>query len=391
MRGCNQLGTKEKSNHGHAWRLGVIALASLYFRKGIYRTMQKDSRNVQNSQDVCISYPNGFASLPTVDWFSFTIHVQLEEKQALPDDRIIRLNERLTVSPSDSILFLKSSLAKYFGGGVLRPCGGMRYKSSMSILGTGLILWHEDRPEMGVHVSLPSTALARHAQIVGGSVYDLLRDMHDRGAVPARFDLALDSDAVSMSEVIDAFESGLLVTKAQKHNVIQDYQGNRPVGGKTLYIGRRQGRRMVRFYDKAAKEGVAGVWTRCEVEFKHEHAITAVKHILADSDPRELVLASVDFRLDPDNSQTDRRTRCDWWQDWVGVTSRVTFPIAKAAALVADTIAWIVKQVGPSISFATMYMGNTQWLADLAEDCCDRVPDWKWDLLPDHRFGVAPP
>ncbi len=342
------------------------------------------------SQDAQLSYPDGFSALPTVDWFSFTLHVEREEKQKLPDDRIIRLNEKLGVSPSDAILFLKSSLANYFGGGVLRPCGGMRYKSSMSILGTGLILWHEDRPEMGVHVSLPSTALSRHAQIVGGSVYDLLRDMADRGAVPARLDLALDSDAVSMAAVLDAFESGLLVTKAQKNQAIQNYQGNRPIGGKTLYIGRRQGRRMVRFYDKAAEQGVDGVWTRCEVEFKHEHAITAVNHLLGGSDPRELVLSSVDFRLDPDNSQTYRRTRCDWWQEWVGVTGRVTFPIAKEAALVSDTIAWIWKQVGPSISFATMYMGNTQWLADLAKDCCDRVPDWKWDLLPDYRFGEAP-
>jgi len=353
--------------------------------------------HVLGSQDAQLSYPDGFAGLPTVDWFSFTLHVKPDltenERKKLPkgpgDNRIIRLREAKTVTLSDSILFLKSSLAKYFGGGVLRPYGAMRYNSSMSILGTGLILWHEDRPEMGVHVSLPSSALARHAQIAGGSVYDLLRDMVDRGAVPTRLDLALDSDAVSMSGVIDAFESGLMVTKAQKHNVIQDYQGNRPIGGKTLYIGKRQGRRMVRFYDKAAKEGVAGVWTRCEVEFKHEHAITAVNHLLGGSDPRELVLASVDFRLDPDNKQTDRRTRCDWWQDWVGVTSRVTFPIAKAAAVVGDTIAWIVKQVGPSIAFATMYMGNTQWLADLAKDAADRVPDWKWDLLPDHRLSFG--
>ena len=383
----------------------ITLFLALCFRKGFYITMRNNNimadlcqSNTDNhdlgSQDAQLSYPDGFAALPTVDWFSFTLHVRPDlteaEKKRLPDDRIIRLSEAKSISLSDSILSLKLSLAKYFGGGVLRPCGGMRYKSSMSILGTGLILWHEDRPEMGVHVSLPSTALARHAQIVGGSVYDLLRDMHDRGAVPARFDLALDSDAVSMSDVIDSFESGLLVTKAQKHNIIQDYQGNRPVGGKTLYIGRRQGRRMVRFYDKAAKEGVAGVWTRCEVEFKHEHAITAVKHILAGSDPRELVLASVDFRLDPDNNQTDRRTRCDWWQDWVGVTSRVTFPIAKEAATVADAMAWIVGQVTPTLSFLSMYMGNTYWLDNLIADATKRVPDWKWDLLPDHRFRFAP-
>ena len=337
--------------------------------------MQDVIRNVVNSQDVTISYPFGFAALPTVDWLAFTIHPQ--EFASRPYERPLK--------PGDDILFLKSALAAYFGGGLPLPAGLNGYQSSLSIVGTGRICWHEDRPEMGVHVILPSTALTRHAQIKGGSVYDLLYDMSSRGAKFTRIDLAIDSDAVQMSAVVHAHETDLTVTKAQKSQLIKDYKS----GGLTLYIGARQGRRMVRFYDKAAKEGASGVWTRCEVELKHEHAITAVNHLLGGSDPCELILASIDFRLDPDNKQTDRRTRCDWWQDWVGVATKVTFPIAKAAASVADAMAWVVKQVGPTLSFLTMYMGNAQWLADLAKDAADRVPDWKWDLLPDHRFGFA--
>ena len=335
-----------------------------------------------------LKYPDGFAASPTVDWLAFTIHIQPEEKQKLDDDRIIRLNERFEVSPSDAILFLKSALVEHFGGGQPLPSGVNGYQAALSVLGTGRVCWHPDRSEMGVHVILPSTALSRYAQISKNTIYDLLHDMSTRGAKFTRIDLALDSDIVQMSTVIDAHDSGLSVTKAQKRQVIQDYIGNKPIGGVTLYIGSRNGRRMVRFYDKAAKENVSGVWTRCEVELKQEHAVTAVNHLLAGADARELILSSIDFRLD-DNPEVNRRSRLDWWQDWVEVTTRVTFPITKAAATVADAMAWIVGQVTPTLSFLSMYMGNTYWLDSLIADAAKRVPGWKWDLLPDSDLGAV--
>ena len=337
--------------------------------------------------DIQLSFPDGFAELPTVDWFDFTIHIQPEQKQALPDDRIVRLNERFSVSPADQILFVKSSLAKYFGGGTPRPFGKYRYKSSMSILGGGLILWHEDRPEMGVHVSLSSQALARFAQTSGKTVYELLADMADRGAIATRLDLALDTDTVTIDQVKQAHLDDLLVAKARFRYITQEFDGCKASGGETLYVGSRKGgRRLVRFYNKAAEQGVDGVWTRCEVEFKQEHAITAVMHILSGQDPRSLILSTVDFRLQ-DNPETDRRSRCDWWQAWVGVVAKVKFPIIKDAATVADKMAWVVKQVGPTLAYLCVYMGNTKWLDDIAKDSIDRVPEWLWDMLPDHRLS----
>ena len=52
-------------------------------------------------------------------------------------------------------------------------------------------------------------------------------------------------------------------------------------------------------------------------------------------------------------------------------------------------MAYVVKQVGPTIAFLSVYMGNTKWLDDIAKDSLNRVPDWLWDMLPDHRFGWA--
>ncbi len=313
-----------------------------------------------------LDYPDGFAKVPTIDWLAFTIHPKIEED----------------ISADDSLLFLKSSLIAHFGGGQLLPVGLNGYQLSVSVLGTGRICWHPERVEMGVHVILPSSALSRYAQITKGSVTDLLFDLSTRGAKFTRLDLALDSDVVSMSSVIDAHENNLTVTKAQNSQKIKDYR----TGGETLYIGSRSGRRMVRFYDKGAKENAIGVWTRCEVELKQEHAVTAVNHILAGADARELILASIDFR-NHDNEEVKRRSRCDWWQAWVEVTTKVTFPIVKAAASVADAMAWIMHQVTPTLAFLSAYMGNTYWLDNLIADAAKRVPGWRWDLLPDTQFG----
>lgn len=335
--------------------------------------------------DSPLAYPDGFASVPTVDWLQFTLHVLPPEKRKLPDSdtrdgRIVRLLEQGAVDPVSDLLHLKSALIAYFGGGVPLPNGMNGYASRVAVLGTGFVCWNVDRLEMGVHVVLPSSALQRWAAISGVPVLDFLYDMRSRGAVFTRVDIAQDTDAVSMDRVIAAYENGLIVTKLQSEQVIDGRKRGKPAG-KTLYVGNRSGRRYVRLYDKAAEQGVEGTWVRCEVEFKREHAQTAVDHLLSGADARELLLSTIDFR-ELDNPEVKRRSRCDWWQAWVEVAETVTFPVRKAAAAVADSMAWVVKAVVPTLALLCTYMGSTRWLETEIYEAAARVPAWKWDCLP---------
>lgn len=352
--------------------------------------MSNDSGSPLSCQDVTVSfsflrerfesvaYPDGFASAPTLDWVAFTLH---------PTEYDRRPYEK-PLLPGDDLLFLKNSIVAHLGGGDLLPAGLHGYRSAVAVLGSGRVCWHIDQPQMGVHVILPASALQRWAVTSGQTVTDFLYDMASRGAVFTRVDIALDTESVPMSAVVAAHRAGLSVKKSRKWQIIENESG-----GVSLYLGSREGLRMVRFYDKAAErsakgEAVGGTWTRCEVEFKQEHAQTAVNHLLGGGDARELLLSSVDFR-ELDNPEVKRRSRCAWWQQWVAVVGRVSFPVRKAAAAVADSMAWVVKQITPTLAWLCTYMGNTRWLETEIMNAAGRVPGWKWDLLPGGSGPVA--
>lgn len=322
--------------------------------------------------DLPLSYPDGFAKDPTLDWVSFTIHPQEYERRPFEKPLL----------PGDDLQFLKNGVIKWLGGGDALPVGLHGYRSAVSVLGTGRVCWHDERPEMGVHVVLPASALQRWSVSSGQTVLDFLYAAASRGAIFRRVDIALDTSEVHMSSVLAAHRLGCTVSKAQKWRVIENESG-----GTSLYIGSREGRRMVRFYDKAAEQLDKGnvetisTWTRCEVEFKAEHAQTAVDHLLSGADARELILSSIDFR-ELDNVDTKRRSRCEWWQAWVAVAGRVTFPVRKAAAAVADAMAWVSSQVMPTLAWLCTYMGDTRWLETEVYEAARRVPAWRWDMLP---------
>lgn len=359
------------------------------------RSLKRENESVVNQSS--LAFPDGFAKNVVMDWSSFTFHVlPPEERKQLQKERLL-LNEdeeafsvssqgrkpakeRRFVQPGRMLLAKRDEVIRWLGGGEILPGGFKFYPASASVMGTGRVCWNPERPEMGVHVVLPSSALQRLGVIAGVSALDFLRDALSRGAQFTRIDLAQDTDSVSMDTVVDAYERGLIVTKLQDEQLIDGRKRGKPAG-KTLYVGKRSGRRFIRIYDKAAQQKVDGTWVRCEVEFKQEHAQTAVAHLLSGADARELILSSIDFR-ELDNSEVKRRTPCAWWRSWVEVAKTVSFPVRKVAASVADMMAWTVKFVAPTLSVLCTYMGNTDWLVDEIRRAAARVPDWKWDVLP---------
>lgn len=336
-------------------------------------------------ESVSLSYPDGFAKDPTIDWVAFTVHPRVDVAHNGEDGKGATLHRgEKPCDPAGLLIALKSSIAKYFGGGEKLPTAVNGYKEAMSILGTGKLLWHVDRPEMGVHVVLPSSALHRWSQVKKQTALQFLADVRARGAKFTRLDLAFDTDQVRMAAVVAAHEAGQTVTRAEKSRLIVDYD----TGGLSLYLGsRKDSRRLVRFYDKAAERAAKGeiceleTWTRCEVEFKQEHAQTAVNYLLEGQDPKDLFLSSVDFR-ETDNEKTERRTPLQWWRDWVQTAQKVTFPVRKAAASVADSMSWAIQQCAPTFAWLSAYMGNTDWIIEMVQEALGRVPAWRWDLLP---------
>lgn len=292
---------------------------------------------------------------PVVDWLAFTIK-----------------SDWLDVTVGD--------LQKRFYGSTPSAKGGNYYSHSCFILGTGRIYWSPQRVEMGVHVVLPSSALTALASLEHFTPHQFIAEFLAYGAVFTRIDVAMDSQDVHMDAVIQSWEIGQVISRSTlKHQqIIRNGEG-----AQSLYVGSRHSERMVRFYDKALEQGLqdGSIWTRCEVEFKSDSAQLCAGYIACNKCLREIILSTVDFRIEDDCNKT-RRTRCDWWESWIKVSeSNISFAIAKVDATIAKTYAWLQRAVAPSMAFISFALGNTFWLNSMAEAATGRISSYKLAVL----------
>lgn len=287
-----------------------------------------------------------------VDWLSFTV----------PTENIPERNGVLE--------FWRS----YFGGAVDREQGGMYfYDCAASVLGSGLMLWHTERVDMGVHVSLPASALAK----LSSPVLDFIRMVDGFGAAFARIDVAIDTAGVHVQEVLESIECGELVSKSQMRLLVKKI--GQP--GMTIYVGAAASDRRVRIYDKAAEQEVSGVWTRCEVQLKKEHARTAVEHLLSGGQAVEVVASCLDFREVEGDSNVSRRLQCSWWAEWLDhAAGVVSFSLEKVDATVEGMRNWIETQVAPTLAFLTVIAnGDIDWLSSAISVGYGKLQEWQID------------
>lgn len=302
-----------------------------------------------------------------VDWLAFTVPCDTHENQ---------------------IAFVEFWV-DFLGGGTPNDKGLHGYTQAHSVLGSGWVLWRPDRLDMGVHVVLPSKALALLPD--GLEVNTLLEIVVSSGGKVSRLDVAVDSDKVTFETITKAvFEAEQLVSRSQtvKRDVL--YQRDKSTPGKrsgskwipvgeTIYIGSRQSGKMARLYNKAAEQGLGAdvVWTRCEVEHKGRMAHGAALFLLEGGSIQELIVSTVDFRCGADQN-VGRRERVDWWASWVGSVKRVSFALRKPEALIEDVVEWVRAQVAPSLALLMMAASNHEgWLFRLIDEGFERLPAWR--------------
>jgi len=271
-----------------------------------------------------------------IDWLSFTI--------PLTDD--------------SSTMGIVADYSSFLGGAIPLDYGRYFYSHSRAVLESGRIFWNPERAEMGIHIELPASALAALVSIHGpdeSPIYDLIcKALGDR-ALFKRLDVAADSYTIPMSTILTADDNGYLVTRSR---TVQETK-NRRGPGSTLYIGSKNSNRLVRFYDKAAQQGLSNemIWTRAEVQLRNEMAHQAVMLIMSDGEDMESIISSaVDFRYD-DDSNTSRRTRVEWWQEWLGCYKRLRFVVSKLVCTLEKSQAWVTNSVATTLAFIVKALG----------------------------------
>lgn len=265
-------------------------------------------------------------------------------------------------------MVIVSELHQYFGDWEENEYGGLGYDASATVWESGRVFWSTARPQMGVHVRLPSTALASS----GRDPEQVLCELHQLGAKFTRIDLAADDQQgfLDLKEI-----ARKTVNKCEI--VCQAHEGNhnhgsfgKTVEGHTEYYGSRKSETFVRIYDKAAEQRAKGKaapdhWVRVEFEYKRARAHAVAAHIATHrADWRNAAkgwfLAYLDFKEPGRDSHKSRWVSCAWWLAFLEYASKVRLVLQKVVKTVADVKRWIEQQVAPSLFVLASTIGRDE-------------------------------
>lgn len=273
-----------------------------------------------------------------------------------------------------------AELAQQFGGMTPLDNGRFGYSAGASVYSSGRIFWADDRPEMGVHFSLPSSALERSNgdwQAWCAVVW------WDRGEF-TRCDLALDQCETPIAVVAEAVRSRQVVSHFQQANRLDNLWGD----GSTIYLGSPASDTRVRIYDKRAEMIARGeecpheTLVRCEVQWRRKRANQVMRELVAGADVAGLVRGVVDFRDLAAAKQSNRAEITDWWERWMSGAAAVKLAIQKRKSDLDAMRAWVKRQVAATLGVLLQAdKGNPYWLLDEAQRGWERAPGWKRQLV----------
>lgn len=268
--------------------------------------------------------------------------------------------------------------ANLFHGASPLDRGMHGYDRVFSVLGSGFVMFHSDRLQMGFHVTLPAKALAIWSELNPEvSLYKLLIIARNEHATFTRIDICFDTPDVAIDRVIRAVEEGELVTPAQQVLLMRSMRGD---PGATVYIGSPSSDRRVRIYDKAAEQGVDGTWTRFETQYRKKYAGQVVDYILmSDVSMEQLAVSSIDFR-DGQATRTNNKERSSWWAELLQVFEKVEFSIKKVVTTLEEKAEWFKSSIAPTMSLLIMRFG-LDWFDSVFEDGVLRIKDYQKQLL----------
>ena len=257
------------------------------------------------------------------------------------------------------------------------------YANSGVILGTGRVAWDYDRPDMGVHVDLPGSALGELRRSIT-DFEGMLRFMVDVGFVFTRCDSAVDDrdGVLDVATIRKAVESGDYASRWHKASRTYNLRG----AGDTIYLGAPTSDSRLRIYDKAAEQGLEGVhWVRVELQFRRGLAHAMVLRLVEDGP--DVVLSvlrgCVDFKEPGGDSNVARRRSASWWVRFLRAREKLRLVLPRVAQTLEGVRRWIEHQVAPSLALLVKAEGGAlDWLISVIHEGERRLTPQRLALLP---------
>jgi len=340
----------------------------------------------------------------SLDWFSFTFRVINHDDYEKIFYRICDLlHETNGIDWQE-----KSRLRGYAETGLI--LGGL-----------GFVGYHPKRLEMGVHVSLPGSALSlletrlskvsTRSETLGElqdfdllAWFDNLFETPPTAALgenykdgeklpfvwPTRLDWALDDltgqlnldQMIEMCKMAELEESNYITSRFRSFSLFQEGWGK---AGKTLYLGSRESECYGRIYDKAAQQKIEDQhWIRVEFEYKGDKAksiLQQVRDLGLSVVPRSF-LNYVSFKQPPETEDKNRSRWpiAEWWQSFLSVAEKITLGLGQPSSSIQKVETWIIKQVAPALALMSKAF-STERIEQYVNDGLERLNEKHYAML----------
>lgn len=217
-----------------------------------------------------------------------------------------------------------------------------------------LRMWHNYRPDMGVHVIFAGSALRSIFERSSVQPREILSNAQDLGGRVTRLDLAKDAtaEAVNMEKIWNSLEAGKFRGTARKHAQMRGLKA-----GHTIYIGSRTSERFIRLYDKASEQNIGGLdWKRLELELKGQCARAAATAIVNGEGMSRPFDAHVNDMVKFDNEP-------EWEKFFPDHDPDFSMPKIEKTT---DRETWILSQVVPAVREHIKHVGMSVAIKALA-------------------------
>ena len=240
---------------------------------------------------------------------------------------------------------------------------------------------HEKAP---VKVILSSQALDQ----VNRDALDIISVAHRDGVTFVRIDIAVDcfTELLSMDLIGDAIRSGKAVHRFRRMTPRQDLNTKLEVITNSWTFGSSKGKRMLVIYDKRLERidrghDDPGHWIRIEGRWKSSTAKIVAKTIVDCGLDAGYILGILDFReLDSSDSHQEKRSRCDWWETFLGNVQPIRTGEKKKPSTIKQKVDWVRGSICTTIAQVFVSEG-LEFIKSVIRDGIKRTEEKEWIRL----------
>lgn len=233
--------------------------------------------------------------------------------------------------------------------------------------------------EMGIHLILPSAALAYLDE--RSNIFNLFLKFTKLGFEVSRIDLALDVFDNLMPTIIRDIKDHNYRTKSRTIEKIDkiDTRTNKIIG-QTLYIGSRSSEKMLRIYNKQQESKLDYKLTRFELELKGDKAKQTFEILISGkaqfSDlTKQMLRDHIKFIRPTNDSNKSRWPLAIYWAKITSTDKKLDLAMPKKPKSLDATIQWLLKSVSKSLLKADIATGENGLLQALLNSGLAKITD----------------